>query len=146
MNKKFIVIPIVVAIFLITISLYDGISSNDTVETNVVFHVTLANPELYVDGVYAESFTIEKGEYSFRFVPNGSSPEILSISLSGTSFEFKEDFRLMGTLHETGIAEYYTWEYTGQGYIKISEKQEVSIIINPNENIMGSVSVDIIEN
>ncbi len=46
---------------------------------NVIFHVTLADPDLYINGVYAEKFTIDKGQYSFRFVPNGSSPEILSI-------------------------------------------------------------------
>ena len=148
MNRKLIVIPITaaVAIFLISITLDDGISSNDTVETNVAFHVTLADPKLYIDGVYTESFEIEKGEYSFRFVPNGSSPEILSISLRGTSFEFEEDFSLKGTLHETGISEYYTWEYEGQGKFLISEMQEISIIINPNGNVMGSVSVDILEN
>ena len=148
MNRKLIVIPIAaaVAIFLISITLDDGISSNDTVETNVAFHVTLADSKLYIDGVYTESFEIEKGEYSFRFVPNGSSPETLSISLRGTSFEFEEDFSLKGTLHETGISEYYTWEYEGQGKFLISEMQEITIIINPNGNTMGSVSVDILEN
>ena len=148
MNKKIIVIPIAaaVAIFLISISLDDRISSNDIVETNVVFHVTLADHKLYVDGVFTESFEIEKGEYSFRFVPNGSSPETLSISLSGPSLEFAQDFSLKGTLQETGISEYYTWEYLGQENISVSEMQEVIIVIDPNGNIMGSVTVDILEN
>ncbi len=148
MNKKLIIIPIVVvvAIFLISISLDGGISSNDTVETNLAFHVTLADPQLYVDGVYTESFEIATGEYSFRFVPNGSSPETLSISLSDSSLEFVQDFSLKGTLHETGISEYYTWEYLGQENISISEMQEITIIIDPNGEIMGSVTVDIIEN
>ena len=148
MNKKLIVIPIVTAvvIFFISISLDDGISSNNIVETNVAFHVTLADPKLYVDGVYTESLEIEKGEYSFRFVPNGSSPEKLSISLSGPSLEFAQDFNLKGTLHETGISEYYTWEYLGQENISIPEMQEITIVIDPNGKTMGSVTVDIIEN
>ncbi len=113
---------------------------------NVIFHVTLANPDLYINGVYAEKFTIDKGQYSFRFVPNGSSPEILSISINGKNFDFSENFKLQSTLHETEISEYFTWEYEGEKIIKISEIQEVSIIINPNGNVMGSVSVDILEN
>ena len=148
MNKKIIVIPIVVAvaIFLVSISLDDSISSKDTVETNVVFHVTLADPKLYENGVYTETLEIEKGEYSFRFVPNGSSPETLSISLMGPSLEFSQDFSLKGTLHETGISEYYTWEYLGQENISVSEMQKITIVIDPNGKTMGSVTVDIIEN
>ena len=115
-------------------------------DDGVVFHVTLADPQLYVNGEYAETFEIESGEYYFRFVPNGSSPEILSISLDGYSIEFSEDFKLENTLHETGISEYYTWKYLGENKITISEKQQVKIIINPNGNVMGSVSVSILQN
>ena len=124
------------------------IFSLDTSEknSNVVFHVTLADPELYINGAYTDTFTIDKGEYSFRFVPNGSSPEILSIMLSGENFDFSEDFKLESTSHQTGASEYFTWEYNGQKTILISEIQEISIIINPNGNVMGSVSVDILEN
>lgn len=113
---------------------------------NVVFHVTLADPKLYENGVYTETFEITSGEYYFRFVPNGSSPKILSISLSGENLKFSEDFKLENTLHETGISEYYTWEYLGENKIIILEDQQVSISINPNGNVMGSVSVDILQN
>ena len=85
-------------------------------------------------------------QYFFRFVPNGSSPEILSITLSGDTFDFSEDFKLVGILHQTEISEYFTWEYDGQKNIVIPEMQEVSITINPNEKTLGSVSVDILEN
>ena len=54
---------------------------------------------------------IEEGEYYFRFVPNGSSPEILSISLDGYSIEFSEDFRLENTLH--GNEEFLNIIYMG---------------------------------
>ena len=137
------IIPIVVIIiiFVVIFSL-DPAEKND----NVIFHVTLADPDLYTNGVYTDAFTIDEGEYSFRFVPNGSSPEILSITLNGEKFEFSGDFKLKSTSHQTGTSEYFTWEYEGQKIIWITELQEVSIIINPNGKIMGSVSVDILEN
>ncbi len=143
MNKKIVTIPIVViiVIFVVIFSL-DPSQKND----NVIFHVTLADPDLYTNGVYTDTFTIDKGEYSFRFVPNGSSPEILSITLNGENFDYSEDFKLESTLHQTGASEYFTWEYKGQKIIRVAEMQEVSIIINPNGNVMGSVSVDILEN
>ena len=143
MNKKIVLIPIImiIATFVATFSL-DPSERNG----NVVFHVTLADPGLYANGVYTDTFTINEGEYSFRFVPNGSSPEILSIILNGENFDFSEDFNLESTLHQTGTSEYFTWKYVGQEIILISEMQEVFIIINPNGNVIGSVSVDILEN
>ncbi len=143
MNKKILIIPIVVIIGIFLINF----GSNQTLQENyIVFHVTLADPSLYSDGVYRNSFFIDEGHYSFRFVPNGSSPEVLSIKLSGSNFDFSEDFVLESTLHQTGISEYFTWKYVGRGEILISEKQEILIVINPNGNTMGSVSVDILEN
>ncbi len=143
MNKKIGIIPIVViiVIFVVIFSL-DPSKKND----NVIFHVTLADPDLYTNGVYTNTFTIDKGEYSFRFVPNGSSPVILSITLNGENFDFSEEFKLENTLHQTETSEYFTWEYKGQKIILVAEMQQVSIIINPNGNVMGSVSVDILEN
>ena len=131
------IITILVAIFSVEPS-----EKND----NVIFHVTLADPDLYTNGIYTDAFTINEGEYSFRFVPNGSSPEIVSITLNGENFDFSEDFRLESTSHQTGTSEYFTWVYEGQKIIWITEMQEISIIINPNGNVMGSVSVDILEN
>ena len=122
-------------------------SSDETSEKkNATFHVTLADPNLYVNGGYTDSFTIQKGDYIFRFVPNGSSPKILSIVLNGDTFDFSEDFELIGTPHQTGISEYFTWDYDGVKKISISEIQEISIVISPNGQTMGSVSVDILEN
>ena len=91
-------------------------------------------------------FSLDKGEYFFRFVPNGSSPEVLSIKLNGDTLNFSEDFKLIGIPHQTQISEYFTWEYDGQKNILISEMQEVSITINPNGETLGSISVDILEN
>ena len=143
LNKKITIIITIIILAIILVSL----TSNETSEKKKnLFHVTLADSNLYVNGVYTEVFSIEKGEYFFRFVPNGSSPENLSIILNGNTFNFSENFQLIGTLHQTGISEYFTWKYDGQKNIVIPEMQEVSITINPNEKTLGSVSVDILEN
>jgi len=137
------IIPIVIVVVIVLVNF----SSDETSKkNNILFHVTLADPNLYVDGVYTEIFSLEKGEYFFRFVPNGSSPEILSITLSGDAFDFSEDFKLIEIPHQTEISEYFTWKYDGQKNIVIPEMQEVSIIINPNGKTLGSVSVGILEN
>ena len=110
-----------------------------------VFHVTLADPKNYENEVYLDSFEIDKGVYEFGFVPNGDSPKILTISLNGESFRYFETFSLEGTPHETGVSTYYTWEYSGNKTIKVPSKQEIEIIINPNGNLLGPVSVDIFQ-
>ena len=113
-------------------------------EENTVFHVTLADPENYENGVYTDSFRIEEGTYQFRFVPNGDSPQSLTITLNGESVKYVENFTLEGTAHETGISTYYTWEYSGNYLILIPEDQIVEIVINPNGNLQGPVTVDIL--
>ena len=131
---------------IITVFVINFSFDSSEIENNILFHATLADPDLYTNGVYIDKFTINKGEYFFRFVPNGSSPEVLSITLDGGNFDFSENFKLEGISHQTGISEYFTWNYNGQKIISISNTQEVSITINPNENITGSVTVDILEN
>jgi len=143
MNKKILLIPIIV-IFVVIMMNFSSDESNN--KNDIVFHVTLADPNLYVNGIFTDELILEKGEYVFRFVPNGSSPEILSISLTNNALNFVEDFQLEGISHKTEISEYFTWKYEGRKLFSISEKQEISIAINPNGNVMGSVSVDIIEN
>mgnify|MGYP003975664829 FL=1 len=143
MNKKILLIPIIV-IFVVIMMNFSSDENNK--KNDIVFHVTLADPNLYVNGIFTDELILEKGEYIFRFVPNGSSPEILSISLTNNALNFVEDFQLEGISHKTEISEYFTWKYEGEKLFSISEKQEISIVINPNGNVMGSVSVDIIEN
>jgi len=122
-----------------------GTQNGEIENKNSVFHVTLANPEKYEDRIFTDSFEIEEGTYAYRFVPNGDSPQILTISLNGESIHYLENFILKGTPHKTGISTYYTWEYSGNFGIIIPQKQEVKITINPNGNLLGSVSVDIIK-
>ena len=142
MNKKSIGILIILIVTILGVS----ISMNSEEENdNVVFHITLADPELYTNGVYTDKFSIDPGTYFFRFVPNGSSPEILSIKLSGQNYSFIENFNLKGIPHESETSKYFTWEYEGVKNIMIDSMEEITIIINPNGNVMGSVSIDIIK-
>mgnify|MGYP000433414001 FL=1 len=142
MNKKIIGVSIITII--IIFSTYYSTNSEEK-ENDIIFHVTLANPELYNNGIYTDKFTIDIGTYFFRFVPNGSSPEILSIKLNGQNYNFSENFKLKGIPHESETSKYFTWKYEGQKNITNNSLKEISIIINPNGNVMGSVSVDIIK-
>lgn len=109
-----------------------------------VYHVRLADPKQYQDGIFIDDFFASKGTYEFRFVPNGDSPQILSITLEGPTFSFSEDFELEGT--EQGyIGKYYTWKYLGQDQIEIPDEQELQITVNPHGEIMGPVSVYLIK-
>ena len=142
MNKKSIGILIILIVIILGVSISMNSEEKDD---NVIFHITLADPELYTNGIYTSNFTIESGSYFFRFVPNGSSPEILSIKLNGQNYNFSENFKLKGIPHESETSKYFTWEYEGQKNITNNSLKEISIIINPNGNVMGSVSVDIIK-
>jgi hypothetical protein len=142
MNKKSIGILIILIVTILGVSISMNSEEKDD---NVVFHITLANPELYTNGVYTDKFSIDPGTYFFRFVPNGSSPEILSIKLSGQNYSFIENFNLKGIPHESETSKYFTWEYEGVKNITIDSMEEITITINPNDNVMGSVSIDIIK-
>ena len=142
MNKKILVIPTVLIIIVLILSF----NQVDKKNNNIVFHITLADPDLYKNGVYSNTFTVNKGNYLFKFVPNGDSPQSLTILLKGEDYNFSENFKLKGTLHQTGISEYYTWDYDGQKTISIPIQQVITIEINPNGNELGPISVDIVEN
>ena len=144
MNKKIMIIPIIIIGF-IAVDWITGFSDQKEKIDNIIFHITLANPELYTNGVYTDEILIEPGTYFFRFVPNGSSPEILSIKLIGQNYVFEENFELVGIPHESETAKYFTWKYDGNEKIVIDSSQEISISINPNGNVKGSISVDLIK-
>lgn len=114
-------------------------------DSNVVFSATLADPDLYQNGVYHESFTVDGGQYYLRFVPNGDSPKAMTITLAGQSFESVEEFVLEGTLQGTEPATYYTWDYIGHKQILIPTMQTIDITIDPHGDIMGPVSVQIVK-
>ena len=142
MNKKSIGILVILGVVILGVSIsMDSKEKND----DIIFHITLADPELYTNGIYTNNFTIESGTYFLRFVPNGSSPEILSIKLSGQNYSLLENFNLKGIPHESETSKYFTWEYEGLKNITIDSMEEITIAINPTDNVMGSVSIDIIK-
>ena len=145
MNKKIVIMVIIPILGFVAFDWITGFSDQNEIINEDIFHITLADPEIYVNGVYSEKFLIEPGTYFFRFVPNGSSPEILSIKLIGQNYTFEENFELVGIPHESQTAKYFTWKYVGNEKIIIDSSQEISISINPNGNVNGSVSVDLIK-
>ena len=132
----------ILAVVIIAIAI--AISLQPKNQTDTVYHITLADSKLYNNGTFTDNFKIQKGTYQFSFVPNGDSPQNLSISLKGNFF-YNEDFSLQGTLHNMGISSYYTWDYLGSKVIEIPQDQEIQIKINPHGSILGSVSVDLIK-
>ena len=142
----------------------------------VVFHVTLADSSLYkckpsaFDSVYGirycedrdrefrQMVDLKKGDYRFRFVANGDSPEVLTVRIETSDYfttfrGFEETFTLKGMPHESETSLYYTWSYDGLKRFKITsddmgdgrDSGYFAIRINPNENLMGPVSVDLIK-
>lgn len=143
MEKKILGIVAAAAVAGIMLTLIFGPSERS--ERAQIYHVMLADPKVYEDEIFSDAFQISKGTYEFRFVPNGDSPKTLSVSLKGPTFSFAEDFVLEGTLHETGISRYYTWDYLGTTSIEVPEDQELQIVINPHGNTLGPVSVYLIK-
>ena len=137
--KKIIYVGIAIAVVIAL-----GLSIEPKSEKTIAYHMTLADPKLYTDGIFTDTFKIQKGTYQFSFVPNGDSPQTLSIDLKGVTFSFAEDFQLEGISHETGISTYYTWDYLGKKVIQVPDDRELQIVINPRGNLLGSVSVDLI--
>jgi hypothetical protein len=138
--KKKLIIGIVIAITIVAIAGSSSFSGTKS-QHEKIYHVMLADPKLYHDGVFSDTFTIKNGTYQFAFVPSGDSPEVLTIILKGSSFSFSEDFKLEGIAHDTGISKYYTWKYNGQDTIDVSDDQELRISVNPHGNVLGPVSI-----
>ena len=123
-------------------------SPKDNIQNfDYAYHVNLSESKYEENGVYEELFEIGDEscqrfcDYKFRFVPNGDSPQTLSISISGNDVSFSEDFQLVGTSVETDISQYYTWDYDGQKIFQVSGLEKVKIIIDPHENTKGTISV-----
>ena len=142
----------IVGLAAVVISVVMLSSPKDNVQnSDYTYHVNLSESKYGEFGIYEELFEIGDidcqrfCDYKFRFVPNGDSPQTLSVSVSGDNISFLEDFELVGTLVETDISQYYTWDYDGQKIFQVSGLEEVKIVIDPHENTKGTVSVYIIQ-
>ncbi|MGI0008305.1 MAG: hypothetical protein ACRD92_01650 [Nitrosopumilaceae archaeon] len=140
--KKIISIVIIAVVVIISISV---LSSEKKPEKTAVYHIMLADPKIYNNGIFTDTFQIQNGSYQFRFVSHGQSPQTLSITLNSPKFSFSEDFKLEGIPRDTGISTYYTWDYLGVKEIIVTENQQLEIVINPHGNILDTVSVYLIK-
>ena len=149
MSKKPIIGGIILAVIIGVVFVGAEINPDnpENIKDSEVFHIRLADSSLYENGVYSETFQIEKGVYKFRFVPNGDSPQKLSIKLlteSGVGL-MNIHFELEGTLIDDGISSWYTWDYLSKDNIlKIDESQQVKIFVSPNGNLKGPVSIGLV--
>ena len=118
-----------------------------------VWSIRMASPEWHDrQTVRASLPNLEEGTYKIGFVPMGDSPHKITIIIKGKStttspnFYFSEEFILKGTPVDTGISEYYTWEYVGQKYVYIPEVEgeaNYEITIKRSGNLKGSVTISL---
>jgi len=133
----------------------------DNPENGEVWSIRIAGPgfDNISDHVYGPITLEREVPYEFHFVPMGDSPERLVISVvqrqMGLATIFSEWFVLEGTLVDTGISQYYTWDYTGPNglppnknfeieYLQCREKTcEYDIIVKRYGNLKGSVTISL---
>ena len=150
MKKKPILGVICLVIIPVVIIFGDQVNPDNLKDSEIdgsnVFHIRLADPTLYEKGVYVDYFQVEKGVYEFRFVPNGDSPQKLSIKLFAESDVVLMDnhFELEGSLVEDDISSLYTWDYLGEKRISFDELQQIKIIVSPNGDLRGPVSIELV--
>jgi len=157
-NKK----PIIGGIILVSIIgvVYAGAQINpDNPETGEVWSIRMAGPEWDDRQSHRAALpkNLEEGTYKLGFVPMGDSPHKITIAIKGKWTEryyldpswrplFSEEFVLKGTPVDTGISEYYTWEYIGQKYVYIPEVEQEAdyeITITRSGNLKGSVTISL---
>jgi hypothetical protein len=147
--KKSSIIIIALAVIVITI-IWIG-SSNNAQNSQEIYHISLSESKYNKYGIFVDEFAISSENcqrycnYKFTFVPNGDSPQTLSISIIGETVSFSEDFQLVGTSVNSDISQYYTWDYEGEKYFENSGSDRINIEINPHRNMKGTVSVYIIQ-
>ena len=152
MNKKPIIGGIILAAIIGVV--YAGAQINpDNPENGEVWSIRMASPEWHDrQTVRASLPNLEEGTYKIGFVPMGDSPHKITIVIKGKStttspnFYFSEEFILKGTPVDTGISEYYTWEYVGQKYVYIPEVEgeaNYEITIKRSGNLKGSVTISL---
>ena len=161
MSKKPIIGAIILAAIIVVVSVGAQINpdnpENEENQKSEVWSTRIAGPEF--DDVFNHRYspiTLErKVPYKFDFVAMGDSPKWLEISVvwSGQGVQvFSEMLYLEGTLVDTGISEYYTWDYVGNKNFEISFKQcpnqktcNYDIIVERHGNLKGSVTISLLQ-
>ena len=165
MNKKPIIGGIILAAIIGVVFVGAKINpdnpENEKSSNSEVWSARIAGPEF--DDVFNHRYspiTLErKVPYEFDFVAMGDSPKWLEISVvwSGQGVQvFSEMLYLEGTLVDTGISEYYTWDYTGNKNFEISTQQclhinyefsfggcTYEITVERYGNLKGSVTISL---
>ena len=177
MDKEYIpgiILAVIIGVVVFGWVIYpEYVDSQKPIKNTTVFHVTLADPALYdcvTLGVsthceYREVIFVEDGIYEFRFVPNGDSPQKLSVELDyspSTEWQVADKGRhvslhyvLVGNLVEEGMSSWYTWKYQidssrvnlgdAETGFKIDEPQRVEISIDPRGDLNGPVSIELVQ-
>ena len=155
MSKKPIIGGIILAAIIGVV--FAGAQINpDNPENGEVWSIRMASPEWDDRPILRASLpNLEEGTYKLGFVPMGDSPSPIRIDIKVRSAEsshhdgglvFSEIFVLKGTPVDTGISEYYTWEYVGQKYVYIPEVEgeaNYEIRIERSGNLKGSVTISL---
>ena len=130
---------------------------NEKSPDSEVWNTRIAGPEFdNISNHRYEPIALErKVPYEFHFVPMGDSPERLKISVvwSGQGVQvFSEMLYLEGTLVDTGISEYYTWDYVGNKNFEVSFEQcpnqkicNYDITVERYGNLKGSVTISLLQ-
>ena len=167
-----IVLAVIIGVVVFGGAIYpEYVDSQKPIKNTTVFHVTLADPALYdcvTLGVsthceYREVIFVEEGMYEFRFVPNGDSPQKLSVELKSHLLPWDDYYHeyvslhyvLVGNLVEEEMSSWYTWKYQidpsrvnlgdGETGFKIDEPQQVEISIDPRGYLNGPVSIELVQ-
>ena len=176
-----IILAVIIGIVGFGLIIEEYVDSQKPIKNTTVFHVTLADPALYDCDMrlplfpsnckYTETVFLEEGMYEFRFVPNGDSPQKLSVELKSHLLPWDDYYHeyvslhyvLVGNLVEEGMSSWYTWEYQidssqiSLGFIKtkhqlpcelcvkIDEPQQVEISIDPRGYLNGPVSIELVQ-
>ena len=120
-----------------------------------IWSIRIAGPEFddVFNHMYSSISLETKIPYKFDFVAMGDSPKWIKIYVNGhgpAAQAFSEMLYLEGTLVDTGISEYYTWDYVGNKNFEISFKQcpnqktcNYDIIVERHGNLKGSVTISL---
>ena len=147
-KKSVIVVGIAAAVVAVSMA-YGAIANPGAEEESLnsgIWNIRISGPEFEdVPTIGSEIGILGKGTYEIGFVPMGDSPEALNLEImSEDGYQiFEQEFYLEKSLVDTGISKYYTWEYIGEKFFTVSERDSYEIVINREGNLNGSVSISI---